>query len=190
MTTPDPRSATSIHGHVSAFFAHQPLMGLTSILLRLPFAGLASVAHAGALTGYRLGALACVLPAGLLAGWMLQRAAPTTKALAAAILAAGVVVAGPATSQAVVLGHPEEVLASTLATGAVLAAVMRRPLLAATMLGLAIGTKQWALLAAPPVLVAAGGERVKVCSNRGRTRNAAGSDGAACRPCRICARQG
>jgi len=55
----------------------------------------------------------------------------------------------------IAVGHPEEVLASTLGAAAVIAAGYRRPGLAGVTLGLAIGTKQWALLAAPPVLLAA-----------------------------------
>jgi hypothetical protein len=51
-------------------------------------------------------------------------------------------------------GHPEEPLAAALALAAVAAAGTRRPLLAGVLLGLAIGTKEWALLVAPAVLLA------------------------------------
>jgi hypothetical protein len=150
------------HGHVSAFLANQPLMGLTSILLRLPVLALANAAHAGSLTTYRLGAFACLLPVGLLAGWIIARAGASTRRLVAAILAAIIVLVGPATSGAVLAGHPEEVLASALATGAVLAAMSDRPRVAAVLLGLAIGTKQWALFATVPVLIAAPRERMRI----------------------------
>ena len=59
-----------------------------------------------------------------------------------------------ATVDAIHLGHPEEVLAAVLATGAVLAAIRGRRGWAAVLLGLAVGTKQWAVLAAIPVLLA------------------------------------
>jgi hypothetical protein len=157
-----PALSALAHGHLSAFLANQPLMGLTSIVVRLPFAALAGAAHAGELTAYRLGALACLLPAGLLCGWIVAGAGASAKRLLAAVLGAIVVIAGPATSSAVLIGHPEEVLASTLASAAVLAALARRPHLAAVLLGLAVGTKQWALLATLPVLIAAGSGRLRI----------------------------
>src|SRR5579864_6178090 len=51
-----------LHGSVTGYLAHQPLMGLTTVLLRLPFAALASVAGGGELTIYRLGVFACMVP--------------------------------------------------------------------------------------------------------------------------------
>jgi hypothetical protein len=59
----------------------------------------------------------------------------------------------PVSLAAVQRGHPEELLTCALVLGAVLAAVRSRPLWAAVLLGLALGTKQWALLAALPVLL-------------------------------------
>src|SRR5438045_6712180 len=56
-----------IHGHLSSFIAHQPLMGLASIILRAPLAGLAEMLGGGSRLVYGLGALACLLPAVLLA---------------------------------------------------------------------------------------------------------------------------
>jgi hypothetical protein len=107
----------------------------------------------------------CLLVAALLAAWI-GWTAPRTSAAKAGLIAGAVavlvIVAAPPTAQAVVLGHPEEVLASALAVAAVLAACAQRPLFAAVFLGLAIGTKQWALLAAAPVLLAVRRDRWKV----------------------------
>ncbi|MEA2159122.1 MAG: hypothetical protein QOD66_1502 [Solirubrobacteraceae bacterium] len=142
-----------IHGHISTFVSHQPLMGLTSLLLRAPFTGAAQLLGGGSRLAYGLGALACLLPLVLLAAWMVGQA-NTAQRRCASIIAAGVVLVGPATVEAVNIGHPEEVLAATLATIAVLAAVRGRTGWAWVMLGLAVGTKQWALLAAPCVALA------------------------------------
>ena len=86
---------------------------------------------------------------------------------AALILAALLVLAGPATIDAVTVGHPEEVLAITLATAAVLAGLADRPLVAAVLLGLAVGTKPWALLAAAPVAVAVPERRLRTLVTAG-----------------------
>jgi hypothetical protein len=156
-----------IHGDLSTFIARQPLMGMTSILIRLPAAALAAVMHASPLGAYRWGALACLLPGGVLSGWMVHQAGPSTTARLAALLAAASVLASPAASEAVGIGHPEEILASVLATGAVLAATTRHHRSAAVLLGLAIGTKQWALLAAGPVLLALRHQRLKTATVAG-----------------------
>jgi hypothetical protein len=85
----------------------------------------------------------------------------------AAVFAAAMIVAGPATIDAIHLGHPEEVLAGVLATAAVLAAIRGRSGWAAVLLGLAIGTKQWALFAAIPVLIAIPERRVATAVKAG-----------------------
>ncbi len=65
------------------------------------------------------------------------------------------------------IGHPEEVLAATLATAAVLAAIRGRNGLTWLLLGLAVGTKQWALLAAPCVLLALPERRIATAVKAG-----------------------
>jgi hypothetical protein len=52
-------------------------------------------------------------------------------------------------------GHPEEFVGASLAVAAVLLAAQGRGALAGVTLGLAVATKQWALLAALPVLMLA-----------------------------------
>jgi hypothetical protein len=60
----------------------------------------------------------------------------------------------PLTYRALELGHPEEPLAALLAVAAVVAAHRLMTLQAGLLLGAAIATKQWALLALGPVLLA------------------------------------
>jgi hypothetical protein len=141
------------HGHVSQAVAVQPLMGLTSIVWRLPFVVLADLLGGGERLVYALGALACLAPAVGLVVWLARRAA-SFRELTFAALAAAAIVAGPVTAQAIRFGHPEEILATVLATVAVMTASKGRHGSAAVLLGLAIATKQWALIAAPCVLLA------------------------------------
>jgi hypothetical protein len=74
-------------------------------------------------------------------------------------VALGVCVANPLTLRALELGHPEELMGASLCVAAVLLAAERSPgrdrsLLAGALLGLAIANKEWALLAAGPVVLA------------------------------------
>jgi hypothetical protein len=162
-----PAISALIHGHLSGFVSQQPLMGLTSIVFRAPFVAAASWLRGGDLLQYQLGTAACLLPAVLLAAWMISRRAVAPLVRLAALFAGAMIVAGPATVDSIHLGHPEEVLASVLATGAVLAAIRGRSGWAAALLGLAIGTKQWALLAAVPVLVGTPGRRAATAVKAG-----------------------
>ncbi len=154
-----PATDALFHGHLSSLASHQPLMGLTSIILRAPVAGIAALLGASGRLAYGFGALVCLLPAVLLAGWMAGRPDITRSRRWAGLIAAAMLLLGPATAEAAHVGHPEEVLAAGLATGAVLAALRARAGWAWLLLGLAVGTKQWAVLAGPCVLVALPGRR-------------------------------
>ena len=59
-------------------------------------------------------------------------------------------------------GHPEEFLAGALCVGAVLAALRDRAIAAALLLGLAVATKQWAVIATVPVVLAASRRRIPI----------------------------
>jgi hypothetical protein len=147
------------HGQLGRAAALQPLMGLVSLAWRAPFAaaaeGLGSTAH----VVYQVGALACLLPVLGAAWWLAQRALSIMQATAA-VVAIALIAAGPITSGALLLGHPEEVLTALLASASVICAGQDRRRCAAILLGLAVGTKPWALIAAPCVLLALPGRRV------------------------------
>jgi Glycosyltransferase family 87 len=151
------------HGHLAAMVRSQPLMGLASILLRAPVVALAGTLHGSERLAYGLGCLACFLPAAALVAWFARRAVSAPQLVMAAI-GCGAIVAGPATLQAARVGHPEEVLATVLAAGAVICAMEDRRRSAAVLLGLAIGTKQWAFLATPCVLLALPDSRAAVAT--------------------------
>jgi glycosyl transferase family 87 len=150
-----------VHGQLGLFAQTAPAY-VGSLIIRAPFALLPWLWGGGPVAVYRAVAVPCLL-AGAGLGWVLWRerrrrfpAAPW--ALVFALLAA----ANPVTFRALSMGHPEELLGAALCAGAVLAALRRRPWLAAVLLGLAIGNKAWAVLAIGPVLVALDGRRLKV----------------------------
>ena len=150
-------------GDLHGFFANQPPMGSFSLLVRTPPAIVSNALGGDDLAVYRSGVFICVLAAGLLAVFlaaaMIRAGRPWTLW---ALLAAACVV-NPLTYQAAYWGHPEEVLGAVLAVGAVIAAGRRHWLVAGLMLGAAVTTKQWAALAAVPVLIAApSGTRVRL----------------------------
>jgi hypothetical protein len=148
-----------------AFVAEQPIMGSFSLVLRAPFVALADALGGGMLMEYRLGSFVCVAALAFLA-LALARRIEGENQWPVRLLTAGLVLAGPMTFKSLFWGHPEELLAAALAVGAVLAAT-RTPMLAAVMLGLAIATKQWAILAIVPVLVAAPHDRLRVLCTAG-----------------------
>ena len=61
------------HGQLGTFASHQPLMGLSSLIVRAPFVALGSAIGASGLTGYRLGVLACLLPCALFLAWAIAK---------------------------------------------------------------------------------------------------------------------
>ena len=149
-----PALSALTHGDLTALAARQPLMGLVSLVLRAPLVLAASAAGAGNGLTYRLGALACLLPLAVFSGALLTIPEGRLRDRLPALIGGLLATAGPVTVAAVTIGHPEEVLAITFATAAVVVALADQPVAAAILLGLAVGTKPWAALAAAPVAVA------------------------------------
>lgn len=140
------------HGDWSGFVANQPLMGSFSVLLRAPFAAFASDTSRD--SGYWLGVLPCLAALAGIGAVIGRAVASRGGGQLAAWVAGGIVVLNPLTFRALNWGHPEELLAAALCVGAVLAVLHGRDLAGALLLGLAVATKQWAVLAVLPVLLA------------------------------------
>ena len=140
----------------------QPLMGPVSVVLRAPFVAVAHAFGGGDLVAYRAGAIPCLVAAGLLAVWLLRvfPARRPVMGLLVVLLAVG----SPAAVNALDVGHPEEVLAAALTVSAVVAAMRSRALAAALLLGLALATKQWAVIALPPAMLAVGRPKWRVAA--------------------------
>jgi hypothetical protein len=147
-----------VHGHVLRFLALAPAYG-GSLVERAPFALLPGLWGGGGLAVYRAVALPCLLAAAVLGVWIVARMRVQGRTTLARAVALGVCVANPITLRALELGHPEELLGACLCVAAVLVAGRScgerdHSLLAGVLLGLAIANKEWALLAAGPVLLA------------------------------------
>ncbi len=142
-----------VHGHLTSFLRIAPAYG-GSLLERAPFALIPGLWGGGALAVYRAVAVPCLLAAALLGVWLVARMRAEGRPLFARGLALAVCVVNPLTLRALELGHPEELLGACLCLAAVLLAADERPLWAGLALGLAVANKEWALLAAGPVLLA------------------------------------
>lgn len=154
-----------VRGDFGAFFANQPLMGSFSLLLRAPF--VAPVFHGSLDAVYFAGAIPCVLAAVVLGTALARLVADGGQGPAVQGLVAGLAVVNPITFRALHWGHPEELLAAALCVGAVVAALRERTPLAGVLLGLALATKQWAVLAILPALLAAPHGRVAMLAIAG-----------------------
>jgi hypothetical protein len=145
------------HGHLSAYLHEAPIMGPFSTVVQAPF----WLIGGGGLGGFQWACLGCLLAAAGL-GWYLAKVAGERGAGPVfQLLLALLCVVNPLTVGALRSGHPEEILTAALAVGAVMAAVEGRGVVAGLLLGLAIGSKQWAVLAIFPVLMALPRERVR-----------------------------
>jgi len=148
----------AVTGDIGALVHHQPIMGMGSVLVRLPAV---AAAHAGGgdLTDeYKAGAFVCLTIAGLLALWIASAAIELGASRAQGVALFALLVAATIFTRAVPFGHPEEPLAATLAVASAVAALRGQTVGAGVLLGLAVGTKEWALLAVIPVLAVTGAQ--------------------------------
>jgi hypothetical protein len=154
-----------VRGDLTGYFASQPLMGGFSLVLRAPF--VATVFDGSLEAVYFAGALPCLLATVILGLALARLVAERGASPVVQGLVAGLAVINPVTFRALHWGHPEELLGAALCVGAVLAALRERELLAGVLLGLAIATKQWALIAVLPVLLAAPRRRLPLLAIAG-----------------------
>jgi hypothetical protein len=142
-----------VRGEFARVPSVQPVMGPVSLLVRAPFAA-AGHALGDRTLEYRLGALACLWALAALALLLAVRVRRRDGGIVAPAAIVLVVVANPLALAALDAGHPEELLAGALAAAAVLAAADGRATVTGLLIGLAVATKPWAALAAPPALLA------------------------------------
>jgi hypothetical protein len=142
------------HGHVSALWQDQTVLGPVSIVLRWPFVAAARLFGAGDRVSYRFGVLACLLAlalaALLVASEMRQLGRPRWLE---AVVALGIVV-NPLTFRVAHFGHPEEAVAAAAVLAAAVFAARGQAVRSGVMTGAAIATKLWGILAAVPILLA------------------------------------
>jgi hypothetical protein len=162
-----PAAEALAHLHIGEFLRLAPIYG-GSLIERAPFAVLPGLWHGGSLSVYRMLALPCLLAGAALGVVLVARMRAAGRPRLARGIVLGVCVANPVTLIALELGHPEELLGAVLCIAALLLAgapapSRRQALLAGALLGLAVANKQWAILAAGPVLLALPAGRRTVC---------------------------
>jgi hypothetical protein len=139
-----------VRGDLDGFFRDQAFMGPLSLLVRAPFVRLDFDGDLS--TVYYLGVIPCYAVLLVFASWLWSRMGHRPRRERWGIVA--VCLASPIVIRAIHWGHPEEVMCAALCVGAVLAASGDRPLLAGLLLGLGYATKQWAVMAGLPALIA------------------------------------
>ena len=157
-----------IDGDVAGFLSQVPGYG-GSLVLRAPLAGAVAALGGGELAVYRAVSIPCVVALAVLGVMLVRRMGARGRTTGARALVLGLCVANPVTLRALDMGHPEELLCAAFAIAAVLAALGSRTVLAALLLGLAIATKSWAVLAIGPVLLALPGRRLFALALAGAT---------------------
>jgi hypothetical protein len=160
-TDAGPALAAVAHGDVGRFFSHQPAMGSVSLFARAPFAALAAAIGDGRLGAYRWGTVPCLIAVSIVALWLARIALRQGSGRLAAALIVAIALLNPLVNDALYYGHPEELLTASLAIGALVAACEQRPALTALLAGLAIASKQWALLIIAPAVLALERERIR-----------------------------
>ena len=148
-----PAMRTFAGGDIAGFLAQAPSYG-GSLILRAPFAGIAALFGGGETAIWRALAIPCLLIVAWLAVVLVRRMRDDGRSPGTCALVLALFVVNPVTIRALDIGHPEDLLGGALCVAAVLAAARSRVVLAAVLLGLAIATKAWAVLAIGPVLLA------------------------------------
>ncbi len=149
-----------VRGDLQAFFTQNALMGPFSLIVRAPFVAL--VFDSSIDTVYFVGVLPCMAAVLALAIVLRRQMTALGRPAAAIGLVTIVALLNTGVFRSVHWGHPEEFLAGALCVGAVLAALRDRAIAAALLLGLAVATKQWAVIATVPVVLAASRRRIPI----------------------------
>ncbi len=150
-----------LDGNLHGFLALAPIYG-GSLEMSAP-----ALALGGALDGlngaYRLEVLFCAMTIAVLALALARIQRSEGKPALSRWLLIGLLVASPAADWALKYGHPEELLTTALCVGGMLLVIRERITPGAILLGLAVASKQWALLALPIALAAApSGQRIRL----------------------------
>ncbi|HEX3041532.1 MAG TPA: glycosyltransferase 87 family protein [Solirubrobacterales bacterium] len=146
-------------GHVGDYLSAKALMGPFATLVQAPFVAVSGAQGAAA---YPWAVFPCLLIAGFVGLYLARIAARRGAGLVPQALIAVLFLLNPLTFEAIENGHPEEILTAALAVAAVAAAAEHRLRRTALLLGLAIASKQWAVIAVLPALMALPVARVRI----------------------------
>ncbi|HMI80399.1 MAG TPA: glycosyltransferase 87 family protein [Solirubrobacterales bacterium] len=146
-------------GDVGHYLSWASLVGPFASLVQAPFVALSggsgTVAYQWAVFPCLFGAGLCGLSLGRIAA---RRGAPPLTQVLLPLL----FLLNPITFEALETGHPEEILTAALAIAAIATAAEGHTRRTALLLGLAIASKQWAVIAILPALMVLPSQRIKV----------------------------
>lgn len=151
-------------GDVSAYLSTHVMMGPFATLVQAPFA---AIGGGEGLVAYQWACLPCLLAVGLLGLYLGRLAGRRGVPRLGCWAIAALCLLNPLTLAAIRMGHPEELLTAALAIAAVATAAQGQGRRAALLLGLAVASKQWAVLAILPVLMALPERRIRVAVGAG-----------------------
>jgi hypothetical protein len=139
-----------LHGDLSGYFTAHPLVGPCALLLQVPFAAIGS----SQLAEFQWATIPCLLSVAGLGLYLAELARQRGAGRATQILLPMLCLLNPLNFVAIEAGHPEEILTAALAVGALAVASEGHGVRAGLLLGLAIASKQWAVIAIFPTLMA------------------------------------
>lgn len=145
-----PAVSALVHLDLGAYFASRPMMGPLPTLLQAPFAALGGEQL---MSAYRWACVPSLLVAGLTGLYLASIARRRGAGLASQASIAVLALVNPLNLAALEGGHPEEILTAALAVAAVASASEDKGWRAAVLLGLALTSKQWAVIAILPTLM-------------------------------------
>lgn len=154
-----------VHGHVLEFLRIGPAY-IGSLVLRAPFALLASAFGGGPRAVLYATALPCLVAAPILGVWLVgQLPSGTTRRISPFVFC----ILNPIVFMGVVLGHPEYVLGSVFCVAAVVLAARGSAGWAGLLAGLAVVNESWALVVIPVVLAVLPADRRRALLTLGLT---------------------
>lgn len=145
-------------GHIGEYLSGEPMMGPLATLIQAPAVALSG---GSGLTAYRWAAFTCLLSAGLVGLYLASIAGRRGATRLTRAILAIVCLVNPLTFEALRNGHPEELLTAALAVAAIASAAEGRRRQTAILLGLAIASKQWAVIAVLPALLVLPSGRIR-----------------------------
>ena len=149
-----PAVSALLDGDLGGFLTNSPTYG-ASLLLRAPLFLLADALGAGEDGVFRAGALLGIGALAAVASYLVAFLRTSGARRRDLILSAAVIAGSPIAAKAMDYGHPEELMATALVVAGLILALRGRAVLAGVALGLAIASKQSALIAVLPAVAVA-----------------------------------
>jgi glycosyl transferase family 87 len=146
-------------GHVVEYLQWPSLVGPFASLAQAPFVALSGGSGVAA---YQWAVFPCLFGAGLVGLYLGRIAARRGASPLTQVLLPLLFLVNPITFEALKTGHPEEILTAALAIAAIASAGEGHSRRTALLLGLAIASKQWAVIAILPALMVLPSQRIKV----------------------------